>query len=143
MAKAKNGDNVKVEYTGRLTDGTVFDSNVGKQPLDFEIGQGKLIPGFEKGVVGMAVGEEKIVEIPPDQAYGTRDEELVWQVSKEQLPGSIDPEVGMKLRSQLTNGQSVDLVVTSVLDESITVDANHALAGEALRFDIKLLEISQ
>ncbi len=141
MSNAKTGDTVKIHYTGTLDDGTQFDSSAGRDPLEFELGGGQVIPGFDSAVEGMAVGENKNVRIEPDQAYGERHEQLVQEVPRSALPEDLEPQVGMGLQSQSPDGQVMMLIVTEVGDENITVDANHPLAGHALNFDIELVEI--
>lgn len=141
MSQAKSGDTVKIHYTGTLDDGTQFDSSSGRDPLEFELGGGQVIPGFDTAVEGMAVGESKNVRIEPDQAYGERHDQLVQQVPRSALPDDLEPEVGMGLQSQSPDGQVMMLMVTEVGDENITVDANHPLAGQALNFDIELVEV--
>ena len=142
MVQAKSGDTVKIHYTGRLEDGTIFDSSAEREPLEFTISGGQVIPGFEQAVLGMALGESKTEKIPTDQAYGPRREEMVLEVSREQIPPDINPEVGQQLQIQQANGQSVPVVVTEVTDNQIILDANHPLAGEDLTFDIQLVEIA-
>ncbi len=142
MQRAKNGDTVKVHYTGKLSDGTVFDSSTDQAPLEFEVGAGKLISGFEKGVVGMASGDTKSLFIPCNEAYGDRDDQLVWEVEKNNLPDEVEPEVGQRLRGQFADGVTVDVVVSSVSPSTVTLDANHPLAGKDLVFDVELVEIS-
>ena len=141
MTQAKSGDTVRIHYTGTLDDGTQFDSSAGRDPLEFALGAGQVIPGFDNAVDGMAVGESKTVTIPAEEAYGERHEQLVQQVSRDALPEEIEPAVGMQLQSQSPEGQVMMLVVTEVEEESITVDANHPLAGQALTFAIELVEI--
>ncbi len=141
MTQAKSGDTVRIHYTGTLDDGTQFDSSAGREPLEFALGGGQVIPGFDSAVDGMAVGENKTVTIAPEQAYGPRHEQLVQQVSRDALPDDMEPAVGMHLQSQSPDGQIMNLVVTEVADDSITVDANHPLSGQALTFDIELVEI--
>jgi len=141
MTQAKSGDTVRIHYTGTLDDGTQFDSSAGREPLEFAIGGGQVIPGFDSAVDGMAVGENKTVTIPPDEAYGQRHDQLVQQVSRSALPDDMEPAVGLQLQSQSPDGQVMNLVVTEVADESITVDANHPLSGQALTFAIELVEI--
>lgn len=138
---AKLGDTVKVHYTGKLDDGTVFDSSVDRDPLEFTIGSGSIIPGFEQAVVGMAPGESKTEIIPTDQAYGPYVEEMVVVVDRRQMPGDLQPEVGQQLQIQQETGQVIPVVVTDISDGSITLDANHPLAGEELTFEIKLVAI--
>ena len=142
MTKAKSGDTVRIHYTGTLDDGTQFDSSAGRDPLEFALGGGQVIPGFDSAVDGMTVGESKSVTIPPDQAYGERHEQLVQQVPRSALPDDMKPEVGMQLQSQSPDGQVMNLFVTEVEEASITVDANHPLAGHALTFAIELVEIA-
>ncbi len=141
MSQAKAGDTVRVHYTGKLDDGTQFDSSEGRDPLEFALGAGEVIPGFDQAVEGMAVGENKSVRIDSDNAYGPRDDQLVREVPKNVLPDDMQLSVGMPLQAQDPNGDVLQLVVTAVADQSITVDANHPLAGEALNFDIELVEI--
>ena len=141
MTTAKSGDTVRIHYTGTLNDGTEFDSSSGRDPLEFALGGGQVIPGFDKAVDGMTVGENKTVTIPPGEAYGERHEQLVQEVPKSALPEEIDPAVGMHLQSRSPEGQVMNLVVTEVAEASITVDGNHPLAGQALTFDIELVEI--
>lgn len=141
MTQAKSGDTVRIHYTGTLDDGTQFDSSAGREPLEFSLGGGQVIPGFDSAVDGMNVGDNKTVTIPPEQAYGQRHEQLVQQVSRDALPDDMKPAVGMQLQSQSPDGHIMNLVVTEVADDSITVDANHPLSGQALTFDIELVEI--
>ena len=141
MTQAKSGATVRIHYTGTLEDGTQFDSSDGRDPLEFALGGGQVIPGFDSAVDGMAVGENKSVTIQPDQAYGERHEQLVQEVPKSALPEDMEPAVGMQLQSQSPDGQVMNLMVTDVTDETITVDANHPLAGQALTFAIELVEI--
>lgn len=141
MSQAKAGDKVRIHYTGKLDDGTQFDSSEGRDPLEFELGAGNVIPGFDEAVDGMAVGENKSVSIQPEKAYGPRHDQLVQQVPKSALPEEIEPAVGMQLQTQTPDGQPMPLIVTEVSDDEITVDGNHPLAGQALNFDIELVEI--
>jgi len=141
MTQAKSGDTVRIHYSGTLSDGTQFDSSEGREPLEFALGAGAVIPGFEKAVEGMAVGENKSVTIEPDDAYGPRHDQLVQQVPNSALPEDVEPAVGMQLQGQSPEGQVMNLTVTGIEDDAITVDANHPLAGEALKFDIELVEI--
>jgi len=141
MSHAKSGDTVKIHYTGTLDDGTQFDSSAGRDPLEFQVGSGQVIPGFDKAVEGMSVGDSKSVRIEPDDAYGQRHEQLVQEVERSILPDDLDPKEGMALQSSSPNGQVTQFMVTAVTDETVTVDANHPLAGQALSFDIELVEI--
>ena len=141
MSQAKSGDTVKIHYTGTLDDGTQFDSSAGREPLEFELGSGQVIPGFDKAVEGMAVGDSKNVRIEAVDAYGPRHEQLVQEVDRSLLPDDLDPREGMTLQSNSPDGQTMQFTVTAVAAETITVDANHPLAGQALSFDIELVEI--
>ena len=141
MAKAKSGDKVKVHYTGTLEDGTVFDSSEGRDPLEFVIGDGRLLKMFEAGVDGLEIGESVDVNIPAKEGYGDRQDHLVGQFPLDQLPADLKPEVGMKLQMQTKEGHPVPVTVTKIDDQSMTIDANHELAGKDLKFNIKLVEI--
>lgn len=141
MSQAKAGDTVRVHYTGRLDDGTQFDSSSGGEPLEFDLGSGQLIPGFDKAVEGMEVGESKAVRIPVEDAYGPRHDQLIQDVPKSVLPDDIQPAAGMALQARSADGQVMKVVVTAVGDESVTLDGNHPLAGQPLEFDIELVEI--
>lgn len=142
MAQAKYGDTVMVHYEGKLSDGTVFDASTGGDPLQFTIGEGEIIPGFEEAVVGMSIGESKTAEIPADQAYGPHQSQLVVNVERNQLPADFDLEVGQQLQIQQAPGQVIPVIVTDLSDDQVTLDANHPLAGKDLVFDIQLVEIS-
>ena len=140
MTEAKRGDNVKVHYTGKLADGSIFDSSDGGEPLEFAVGSGQVIQGFEEGVVGMKVGESKVVEIPVARAYGERNDEMVIQAPIEQVPPDLKPELGMRLEMGGANGEVLRVVVVEIADTHITLDANPPLAGEDLTFEIELVE---
>ncbi|XGV99175.1 MAG: peptidylprolyl isomerase [Leptolyngbya sp. BL-A-14] len=142
MAQAKSGDTVKVHYTGKLDDGTVFDSSENREPLEFTLGSGSIIPGFERAVLGMNPGESKTEVIPTDDAYGPHLDEMVVVVDRQQMPPEIEPQVGQQLQLQQQDGQILPVIITDVSDGSVTLDANHPLAGEALTFDIQLVEIA-
>jgi peptidylprolyl isomerase len=141
MSQAKPGDTVSIHYTGSLDDGTQFDTSQGREPLEFEVGSGQVIPGFDKAVEGMTVGDNKSVRIEADDAYGQRHEQLVQEVDRSMLPDNLEPEAGMTLQSNSPDGQVMQFVVTDVSEETITVDANHPLAGQALTFAIELVGI--
>jgi peptidylprolyl isomerase len=141
MAQAKKGDTVKVHYTGKLVDGTVFDSSLGREPLRFTIGEGQVIPGFEEAVTGMSPEESRTTEIPAEKAYGLHHEEMVMQVPRNQVPADIEPEIGQRLQVGTPSGQPVVVTITEVNEASITLDANPPLAGKDLIFDIQLVEI--
>ena len=142
MSQAKTGDTVKIHYTGTLDDGTQFDSSAGRDPLEFTLGSGQVIPGFDKAVEGMAVGVEKTVNIQPEDAYGPRNDQMVQEVPKSALPDDLEPEAGMGLQARGQDGQVLNLTIISVGDDAITVDGNHPLAGQNLNFDIELVEIA-
>lgn len=139
--KAKNGDKVKVHYTGRYKDGEIFDSSIKREPLDVEIGAAQVIKGFEDALVGMQEGEKKRVEISPEEGYGMPDPALLIEIPNANIPEGINPEVGMKLRLGDKTGQSVMVTVTEVGGESIHLDANHPLAGKVLVFDLEMVSI--
>lgn len=141
MSKAKKGDKVKVHYTGRLTDGTQFDSSAGRAPLEFEVGAGMMIKGFDAAVDGMAVGEKVTAEIPAAEAYGEVNPQLIIDVPRTNLPPDLNPEVGQTLGMTQPNGQQVPVKVKEVHDDKVVIDANHDLAGKDLIFDIELVEI--
>ena len=149
MAQAKEGDKVKVHYTGRLEGGEVFDSSECREddcgceagPLEFTVGEGEVIPGFEKAVVGMSEGETKTFTIPVDDAYGPRNEEMVVAVERSHVPEDMTPEVGMRLEVTQEDGREFPVVITEVTETHVTLDANHPLAGRELTFDITLVEI--
>jgi peptidylprolyl isomerase len=141
MTQAKFGDTVKVHYTGKLDDGTVFDSSIQGEPLEFTIGSGSIIPGFEKAVVGMVPGDQKTEVIPTEQAYGPYQEEMVVMVERNQMPAEMEPQIGQQLQLQHESGQIIPVIVTDVSDASVTLDANHPLAGEDLTFEIQLVAI--
>lgn len=138
---AKNGDTVRVHYTGRLESGEVFDSSEGGDPLEFQIGSGQVIPGFDEGVRGMSVGDQKTVEIESGDAYGPRAEQLVQSVPREGMNLDAEPHAGMNLIMQLPDGNQIPVAITEVTDTHVTLDANHPLAGQNLIFDINLVEI--
>lgn len=142
MTQAKQGDTVQIHYTGRLDDGSVFDSSEGRDPLSFTLGEGQVIPGFESAVEGMAQGDRRTTTIAADKAYGARQEELVLTVPRGQLPDDLTPEVGQQLRMQTADGQSFVVQVVEAADDAIRVDANHPLAGQDLTFEIELVGIS-
>ncbi len=141
MSEAKNGDNVQVHYTGKLDDGTVFDSSEGRDPLEFQLGSGSVIPGFEAAVVGMQEGETRSTHIPSEDAYGAHREELVLTVPRSEFPPDLNPEVGQQLQVRQQSGEPFVVTVVDVNDAEVKLDANHPLAGEALNFDIKLVKI--
>src|ERR1700759_328676 len=139
--QAKKGDKVKENYHGRLNDGTTFDSSQGRQPLEFEVGSGMVIKGFDEGVTGMSIGDKKTISIPAEDAYGERQEEMVIDFPRSNFPPDIEPEVGMTLNMHSENGQELPVIITDITDETITLDANHPLAGKDLIFDIELVDL--
>ncbi len=141
MSQVKEGDKVKVHYTGTLNDGSVFDSSREREPLEFEIGSGSIIPGFEKAVLELTPGNSTTVEIPSTEAYGEVREDMIISVEREKLPADIDPEVGMQLQLQQPEGGAMPVVISDVTESHVTIDANHPLAGRDLKFDIELVEI--
>jgi peptidylprolyl isomerase len=142
MSGAKKGDSVKVHYTGKLHDGSIFDSSQNREPLEFEVGAGMMIAGFDKAVSGMKVGDKKIADIPAAEAYGEKNAEMVIEVPKAQLPPDLKPEVGQQLSMQQPDGQALPVVISGIKEDSVEIDANHPLAGKDLVFDIELVEIS-
>lgn len=141
MAKAKIGDRVKVHYTGKLEDGTVFDSSLEGEPLEFTIGSGEIIPGFEDEIIGMEEGEKKTFTIPTDKAYGPHREELMLTVGRDEFPPDIQPSEGQQLQLRQPDGRVFYVVVIEVNEKTVTLDANHPLAGKDLTFDVELVEI--
>lgn len=142
MKRAENGDTVKVHYTGRLDDGTVFDSSKDREPLVFTLGEGRLIKGFEDAVVGMSVGETKTVRVPSEEAYGPYRNELVLRVDRTQFPPSIEPREGLILSLRQPDGGIIEVAITEISEDSVTLDANHPLAGKDLTFEIEMVELA-
>jgi peptidylprolyl isomerase len=141
MTKAASGDTVRVHYTGKLGSGEVFDSSEGRDPLQFEVGAGNVIAGFDSAIIGMSPGDKKDVDIPVDDAYGSKSEEMVLEIGREQLPDGMDPQVGQWLQVGGDDGRVGHVRVAAVGADSITIDGNHPLAGEDLHFEIELVEI--
>jgi peptidylprolyl isomerase len=142
MSQANQGDKVKIHYTGKLEDGTVFGSSVGQDPLEFTIGSGNVISGVETAIVGMEVGDKKTVTLPPAEAYGERSNDLIAQFRKTDLPNDLDAKVGDRLQMRRSDGQNIVVTVTNVGDDDITIDANPPLAGQTLIFELELIEIA-
>lgn len=142
MSQVKENDKVKVHYTGKLGSGEVFDSSLERDPLEFQVGKGQLIPGFENGILDMAVNEKKTITIPSGEAYGEIREELIQEVPNDKLPPEIEPKVGMGLVSTTPDGNELQLVVKEVKDNSIVVDGNHPLAGQDLTFEVEVVSIN-
>lgn len=140
---AQNGSTVKVHYTGTLkADGSQFDSSEGRDPLEFKLGEGMVIAGFEKAVIGKSVGDTLSVEIPPEEGYGEPSEQLVFQVRREQLPPTVELELGIMLEIRTEDGQPAYVRVTEFDEEMVTLDGNHPLAGQTLMFDIEVVEVA-
>ncbi|PKL91083.1 MAG: peptidylprolyl isomerase [Candidatus Goldiibacteriota bacterium HGW-Goldbacteria-1] len=142
MAAAKNGDKVKVHYKGSLKDGKVFDSSEGKEPLEFTIGTGQVIPGFENGVLGLSAGEKKTIVIPCAQAYGEYSDEAVFSIGKENLPEGMEPKAGQELQMVSPEGQVFQVIIMEVSGNEVKLDANHPLAGKDLTFELELVKIN-
>ncbi|MHC4608603.1 MAG: FKBP-type peptidyl-prolyl cis-trans isomerase [Planctomycetota bacterium] len=140
MANAKQGDKVKVHYTGKLDDGNIFDTSKDRESIEFTLGEGKIIPGFEKAVEGMAPGDTKTEKIPADNAYGQRKDELVFQVQRTEIPQNVDIKPGMVLEMKRQDGMTLPVTVKRVTEADVTLDANHPLAGQDLTFEIELVE---
>lgn len=141
MSKVRENDVVKVHYTGKLSNGQIFDSSLEREPIKVELGKGQLIPGFEKGLIDMAVNDKKTIEIDKQEAYGEINKELFQKVPKAELPETIEPKTGMELIATRPDGSEQKLRVAEVNEEDIVVDANHPLAGHDLVFDLELVEI--
>lgn len=142
MQQVKKGDTVKVHYHGKLTNGTTFDSSEGREPLEFEVGSGMVIPGFDEGVTGMVIGDKKTIHIPADQAYGQKEEHMIMEFPRDRFPADMVPEVGMQLNMSNGSGQNFPVVITEVRETAVVLDANHPLAGEDLIFDLELVSIN-
>jgi peptidylprolyl isomerase len=141
MAQAKTGDTVKVHYTGKLDDGTVFDTSADREPLQFTIGEGQIIPDFEQAIVGMNPGESKTIQIPSERAYGPHHEEMIMVVDRKEFPEDLEPRVDQRLQVRQPDGQEFAVTVTDVSESKVTLDGNHPLAGKDLTFDVELSEI--
>jgi peptidylprolyl isomerase len=141
MQQVKKGDKVKVHYTGKLTNGEQFDSSIGRAPLEFTVGAGQMIAGFDNAMPGMSVGEKKTVNISPENGYGHKSEEALIEFPKTNVPPDMHLEPGMKLELRSEDGQPFPVTVTEIKDDVILLDANHELAGKELIFDIELVEI--
>ena len=141
MQQVQNGDVVRVHYTGRLVSGEEFDSSVSREPLEFTVGAGQMIKGFDAAMPGMSLGEKKTINIPADDAYGQRSEDAIIEFPKEQVPAEMKLEPGMPLTLSNQQGQPVPVIVVEIKDDVVIMDANHFLAGQELIFDIELVEI--
>ncbi|MCI2395324.1 peptidylprolyl isomerase [Aliiroseovarius sediminis] len=142
MTEVTSGATVRIHYTGTLEDGTVFDSSDGRDPLEFTVGSGMIIPGLDKALPGMSVGEQKKVTIAPEEAYGPRQDEALLEVPRSDIPADIPLEVGLQLQMTGQQGQPIPVTVTELSDESVTLDANHALAGRTLIFDFEVVSVA-
>ena len=141
MAQVKKGDKIKVHYHGKLTSGETFDSSAGREPLEFEVGSGMVIKGFDDGVTGMTVGEKKTVNIPFNEAYGAKNPEMIIEMPKDRFPKDMEIEVGMPLGMSDQEGQQFEVTIVEIKDDVVMLDANHRLAGQDLVFDLELVEI--
>ena len=142
LKEAKSGDTVKVHFVGKLEDGTVFDTSSGKDPLQFTIGEGSLIQGFEESIVGMKVGESKNTSVPMENAFGPRVDELVVEINRDKFPEDAELTVGEQIQIPQSGGEDINVTIANISEASVTLDANHPLAGKTLLFDIELLEIA-
>ena len=141
MTQAKAGDTVKVHYTGTLDDGTIFDTSVESEPLEFTVGAGEVIPGFDEAIVDMQPGQSKTTRIPAHEAYGEYHPEMVLTVGRDQFPDHISPEIDQQLQLGNSEGQTFVVTITAVTDDKVTLDGNHPLAGKDLTFELQLIEI--
>lgn len=141
MAQAKSGDTVRVHYTGTFDDGTVFDTSIEREPLQFTVGAGMVIAGFDNAVTGMEPGQKKTVNIPAEQAYGPRSEELVAEIGRDRLPADLEIEIGQQLQVGLADGDQAVVMIVDVSETTVTLDANHPMAGMDLNFELELIEI--
>jgi FKBP-type peptidyl-prolyl cis-trans isomerase SlpA len=143
MSQVKVNSTIKVNYTGKLATGQIFDTSEGKEPIEFVLGEGRLIPGFEKGLIDMKLNEKKTIEIVKDEAYGEPNPALIQEVNKSELPQDMEPQVGMGLVSKSPDGQEINLMVVEVKEDSIVIDGNHPLAGQDLVFEVEVVEINE
>jgi FKBP-type peptidyl-prolyl cis-trans isomerase 2 len=141
MSDAKTGDTVRIHYTGTLDDGTTFDTSSGRAPLEFTVGSGQIIPGLDRAIAGMSVGEKKTVDVPAAEAYGDRNPEGVQSVPRTEVPDHIPLDPGTQLEVQTGDGRTLPVTVADVTEEKVVLDANHPLAGKDLTFEVELVEI--
>lgn len=141
MAKAKKGDMVRIHYNGFLEDGSIFESTIAKEPFEFTLGEGRVISGVENAILGMNEGETKTVTLPPEEAYGDYDKNVRTDIEKARIPPDIEPEIGMMLNAQTINGEVKIVTVTNISEKTVTLDANHPLAGKKITFEIHLERI--
>ena len=142
MQQVKSGDKVKVHYHGKFTNGETFDSSAGREPLEFEVGSGMVIRGFDDGITGMQVGEKKTINISFDEAYGPKNPDMVIEMPKDRFPKDMEIEVGMPLAMNDGQGQQFQVIIVDIKDDLVLLDANHPLAGQDLVFDLELVEIT-
>ncbi len=142
MLIAKSGDTVKVHYTGKHEDGQIFDTSQEREPLEFVLGAGQMIKGFEKAVLGMSVGAEKTITLKPEEGYGEVNPEMVFPVKRQDIPDTVQLQIGTQLSAQTAQGQSIQVVVKEIGDEEVLLDANHPLAGKNLVFELHLVEVT-
>jgi FKBP-type peptidyl-prolyl cis-trans isomerase 2 len=143
VEKAENGDTVRLNYTGKLEDGTVFDSSEGREPLEFVVGSGMMIPGLEKGIIGMAVTETKTITIPMEEAYGPKRPDMIMKAPKDKLPPDMVYEVGQQLESRQPDGRLMFATVIEITEDTVTLDTNHPLAGKTLTFEVEIIKITK
>ncbi|HNR67615.1 MAG TPA: peptidylprolyl isomerase [bacterium] len=143
MQNAQTGDTVKVHYKGYFDDGEVFDSSEGREPLEFTLGQNQVIPGFETAVIGKSIDEQVQVRIPPQEAYGEQNKDLIFDIERSQFPADITPQVGLKLQVEAEDGRRHTFVVRAISDSAVQLDGNHPMAGKTLNFDITLIDINK
>jgi len=141
--QAKHGDKVKVHYTLKDANGQVVETSEGFVPIEFIIGEGKVIPGFEKGVTGMSLREKKTITIPPEDAYGHRSEQMIFEFDRKNAPGDFSPRIGDTVKMHRPDGKAIQVTVLNVTEKGYLMDANHPLAGKELIFDLELMEISK
>jgi peptidylprolyl isomerase len=142
MAQAKMNDTVTVHYTGSFTDGVVFDSSVDREPFEFTIGQGMVIPGFESGIIGMQEGDSKKINIPAEDAYGPHREDLLTTIERSQIPASIDLQIGMVLQMRSPDGGTANVSIREINQENVILDLNHPMAGKELIFEVNLVKVA-
>ena len=142
MTQVKTGDTVRIHYTGTLSDGSTFDSSAGRDPLEFQVGSGQIIPGLDKAIPGMTVGDKKTVQVPAGEAYGEKNPQAMQSVPRAEIPAHIPLDLGTQLQVQTPTGQTLPVTVVEVTETEVTLDANHPLAGKDLTFDIELVEIA-
>eukprot|EP00903_Cladosiphon_okamuranus_P000876 g874.t1 len=142
MTEAKTGDTVQLHYKGTLDDGSVFDSSEGREPLEFTVGSGQIIPGLDRAIPGMKVGDEKTVRIEPEDAYGPHNPDARQAVPRTNIPENVPLEIGLQLQAQTDNGQMMTVTVVEISDEEVVLDANHPLAGKVLVFEIQITGIN-